>query len=303
MALAVLILTLALSVRGTLVYRHWPARQPGQRVQAVVNSGPTGSTSDAMRNNEPPETTPKTGAVASGTIVGAMPQPPGERKSSANPTHPGVAKAVTAQSKAAAADSSAGKTFGSKTAPITMEVFSDFQCPSCRALYEDTLKQLMNDYVAAGKVYLIHRDFPLPIPAHKYAREAARYANAAARIGKYAEVEAALYDNQSAWSADGSLEKYVAAALTPAEMKKVKKLMEGCTGDAAGVTPAKTNGQQAAHGCQLDAAIDKDIELGQQIPVQATPTFVIRHGDQHTTSSGVVTYPVLKQYLDYLMSQ
>ena len=302
MALVVLILTLALSVRGTLGYRHWPARQPGQTVQAVVHSKPTGSTSDAMPNSQPPETTPKTEAVASVSIVGAMPQPPWEPKSSANSPHPGDAKAVSAQSKvtASAADPSAGKTFGSKTAPITMEVFSDFQCPSCRALYEDTLKQLMNDYVAAGKVYLVHRDFPLPM--HKYSREAARYANAGARIGKYSEVEAALYDNQAAWSTDGSIEKYVAAVLTPAEMKKVKKLMEGCTGDAPGVTPTKTNGQEASHPCQLDDTIDKDVALGQQIPVQATPTFVIRHGDQHTTSSGVVTYPVLKQYFDYLMS-
>lgn len=204
------------------------------------------------------------------------------------------------QSKAAAADSSAGKTFGSKSAPITMEVFSDFQCPSCRILYEETLKQLINDYVAAGKVYLVHRDFPLPI--HKYSREAARYANAAARIGKYPEVEAALYDNQTAWDTDGSIEKYVAAVLTQAEMKKVKKLMEGCTEDAAGVTPVKTSAQQASHGCQLDAAIDKDVELGQQIHVQYTPTYVIHHGDQQTTSSGAIGYPVLKQYFDYLMS-
>lgn len=302
MALAVLILTLTLSVRGTLAYRHWTARQAGQTVQAVVNPTPTRNTSDAMPNSEPPEATPKTGAVTSSATVVAMPQPPGERKSSANSSHPGVAKAISAQSKAPAtgADPTGGKAFGSKTAPITMEVFSDFQCPSCRALYEDTLKQLMNDYVAAGKVYLVHRDFPLPM--HKYSHEAARYANAAARIGKYAEVEAALYDNQSAWSTDGSIEKHVVAVLTPTEMKKVKKLMEGCTGDAPGVAPTKTNGQEASHPCQLDEAIDKDVALGQQIPVQATPTFVIRHGDQHTTSSGVVTYPVLKQYFDYLMS-
>jgi protein-disulfide isomerase len=212
----------------------------------------------------------------------------------------GISAVAGAQSKATAGDSSSGKTFGSKDAPITMEVFSDFQCPSCRLLYEDSLKFLMNDYVASGKVYLVHRDFPLPM--HKYSRIAARYANAAARIGKYEQVEAALYDNQASWSADGNIEKFVAAALAPAEMKKVNKLMDGCREDAAGVKPAKMGAPQAAHECQLDAAIDKDIALGQQIPVQATPTYVIRHGDQHTTSSGAISYPVLKQYFDYLLS-
>ncbi len=210
---------------------------------------------------------------------------------------PGRAQSKTS---AAAADPTSGKTFGSKSAPITMEVFSDFQCPSCRGLYEDTLKLLVNDYVAAGKVYLVHRDFPLPM--HKYSRIAARYANAAARIGKFEQVEAALFDNQAAWTQDGNIEKYVSAAVTPADMKRIEKLMDGCRGDDASVKPAKMSPGQAAHGCQLDASIDKDVELGQQVPVQATPTFVIRYHDQHTTSSGVVSYPVLKQYFDYLMS-
>src|ERR1700719_218535 len=70
------------------------------------------------------------------------------------------------------------KAYGSKNAPITMEVFSDYQCPSCRALFEETLKPLIADYVALGKVYLVHRDFPLPMHSHSWV--AARYANAAA---------------------------------------------------------------------------------------------------------------------------
>ena len=57
---------------------------------------------------------------------------------------------------------------GSKNAPITMEVFEDFQCPACRNFYETTLKQVIDNYVNTGKVYLIHRDFPLEM--HPYAR-------------------------------------------------------------------------------------------------------------------------------------
>ncbi len=76
-----------------------------------------------------------------------------------------------------------------------MEVFSDYECPSCRSLYENTLRPMINDYVASGKVYLIHRDFPLPM--HKYGYEAARWINAAARVGQFQNVEAALYDNQT----------------------------------------------------------------------------------------------------------
>ena len=146
-----------------------------------------------------------------------------------------IAVAATAQTQkktappakiAAASDEVPVKAIGSKSAPITMEVFSDYQCPSCRMLYEQTLKPLINEYVSSGKVYLVHRDFPLPM--HKYSTEAARWVNAGARIGRYPEVEAALYDNQDAWSADGNIQKFVAAALSPAEFKRVDSMVKAC---------------------------------------------------------------------------
>jgi protein-disulfide isomerase len=77
-----------------------------------------------------------------------------------------------------AAQSPTGKTRGIPVAAITIELFSDFQCPACKVLHEQTLKPLIADYVDKGKVYLIYRDFPLPI--HAYARQAACLACAAA---------------------------------------------------------------------------------------------------------------------------
>ena len=201
------------------------------------------------------------------------------------------------------------KTFGNKTAPITMEVFSDYQCPSCRTFFEQTLRPLLgpDGYVAAGKVYLVHRDFPLPM--HAYSHQAARWANAAAKIGRFQDVDAALFDNQSAWEADGNIEKFVAAALSPADLKRVQKLMAGCEAPApsAGVKPASLNSGSAAQanaGCSLDAYIVSDQELGKSVPVQATPTFVIFYkGQKYPASSGFVTYPILKQFFDSLLSQ
>jgi protein-disulfide isomerase len=199
------------------------------------------------------------------------------------------------------ADAPEGKTFGAKSAPITMEVFSDFQCPACRAFYEQTLRALMNDYVPAGKVYLVYRDFPLSI--HRYSKIAARYANAAAHIGKYAQIEAALYDNQAAWSVDGNMQKFIAAALTPAEMKRVEHLMEGCHESEAGVAPAKISGGTQTHGCALDASIEKDMALGNQIPVRSTPTYLIIHNGQRIPSSVPVSYPILKEFFEELLRQ
>jgi protein-disulfide isomerase len=196
------------------------------------------------------------------------------------------------------------KGIGLKNAPITLEVFSDYQCPSCRNLYEQTLRPMMGDYVASGKVYLLHRDFPLP--GHKYSLDAARWANAAARIGKFQEVDAALYDNQNAWSADGSVEKYVAGALSAADFKRVQRQVDGClTQTVASAKPASFKAApQAAHNCAVDTYIEQDKALGKQVPVQATPTYVIYYkGQRMAPTSGFVTWPILKQFFDSLMAQ
>lgn len=185
-----------------------------------------------------------------------------------------------AQTKVAAAESAPAKALGTRGAPITMEVFSDFQCPACRTLYQETLRQVMDRYVSAGKVYLVHRDYPLPI--HRYSKEAARYANAAARIGKFEKVEEALFAKQDLWSKDGNVEGAVASVLTPAEMNKLRQVLR--------------NGQ-------LDAAIEKDVTLGNSFQVRQTPTTIITHKGQTYPVVGVVSYAVLHQFLDQLLGQ
>ncbi len=214
-----------------------------------------------------------------------------------------VAKPTASRSEKTAETSSARKSYGSSTAPITMEVFTDYQCPSCRNLYEQTLKPLINDYVAAGKVYLVHHDFPLQ--SHMYSGIAARWANAAARVGQFGAVEAALYDNQDSWEASGDVVKYVSAAISPADFRRAEAFVKACTAPA--ITSRYDRGdplENDPHPCPLDSAIASDIELGYKVPVQATPTYVITYkGNKLPAGSGVVTWPTLKQFFDSLLSQ
>ena len=186
-----------------------------------------------------------------------------------------------------AADSVAGvndidphKAFGSKSAPVVMEVFSDYQCPACKTLFLTTNRQLMESYVSTGKVFLIHRDFPLPM--HAYSRVAARYARAAAEIGKVEPVEKSLFENQEKWEQTGDVDGTVAAALTSAEMSKVRALVKGGT---------------------LEPLIDKDYSLGQMYRVSQTPTSVFHSKGQTYPYSGVMSYEILRQFLDQLLSQ
>lgn len=172
------------------------------------------------------------------------------------------------------------KAFGSKNAPVTMEVFSDYQCPSCRALFLGTNRQLMDNYVTTGKVYLIHRDFPLPM--HAYSRVAARYARAAAEIGKIEPVERALYENQDKWEQSGDVDGTLAGVLSASDMAKVRALVKGGT---------------------LDPLIEKDMQLGTMYRVNQTPTTVFHTKGQTYPYSGAMNYDTLHQFLDQLLSQ
>jgi len=174
----------------------------------------------------------------------------------------------------------AGKTLGIATAPITIEVFSDYECTHCKQLYEETLRPLMRDYVSKGKVYFIHRDFPLT--QHVNARPAACLANASRQVNKYEEVCAALFRQQAVWSANGNIEAALATVLSPVELTKVRLL---------------------AKDPKITAEVEGDIALGQKLNVSQTPTMVITHKGHSSPVAGYVNYAILQAYLDDLLSK
>jgi len=173
------------------------------------------------------------------------------------------------------------KTSGQKNAPLVMEVFTDFQCPACKQLFTTTLQRVTENYANTGKLYIIHRDFPLQ--QHAYSRIAANYARAAAHIGKDEAVELVLFQNQEKWEANGDIKGTLASVLSPAEMKKVEALVESQT---------------------LDTLVETDRQHGITAAVNQTPTSVI-----HTKSGqvfpvvGYVSYENFKAFLDQLLAQ
>jgi len=172
------------------------------------------------------------------------------------------------------------KAMGSKNAPVVMEIFSDFQCPACRQLYGATNRQLVDTYVNTGKVYLIHRDFPLPM--HAYSKVAALYGRAASQIGKFEPVEQTLFENQEKWGQSGDVDGTVAAVLSPADMAKVRNLVKAGT---------------------LQTLIDKDVALGHIDNVGQTPTTIFHSKGQTYPVAGAMTFEVLKNFIDQLASQ
>ena len=105
---------------------------------------------------------------------------------------------------------------GRPDAPVTIEVFSDFECPHCARLHFGALKEALGDCVAAGKVRIIYRDYPLSQRRTRGRR--AQYADAAAMIGRYERVCDALFRTQEEWARTGDIEGAMGKELSPAEM-------------------------------------------------------------------------------------
>jgi protein-disulfide isomerase len=189
---------------------------------------------------------------------------------------------VTLLSLAAAAASSqtpvVGKSFGVPGAAVVIEVFSDFQCPACKTLHDQVLPSLMKDYVAKGKVFLVHREFPLTM--HAFSQPAALYATAAARIGKYIPVADALFRMQTSWSVDGKVDQTACSVLGPLEATKVRALVKDPS---------------------IAAEVQRDLQAGQKAAVQQTPTMMVTFRMRQYPLS-TTNYDLIRRFLDDLLA-
>jgi protein-disulfide isomerase len=169
---------------------------------------------------------------------------------------------------------------GSLNSPIRVEVFSDFQCPACRDLYLGTIRQVLLEYSSKDKVCVVYHEYPLSI--HQYAREAARYCEAASRLGqqKLLPVFDSLFTDQPQWSQDGSVATTVSKAMPSDDFEKLKKIIQDSS---------------------INAAIDKEVELGIQKEVKSTPTLFIYYIGKQQRVEGVVSYLVMKQFIDSIV--
>jgi protein-disulfide isomerase len=179
---------------------------------------------------------------------------------------------------AASSDADPGKSLGSPSAPIRIEVFSDFECPACRGLHEQILPLVFRDYVIPGKVYLVSREYPLAM--HQFSREAANYATAAARLGKYQDVADALFKNNLVWELNGKVWDTVAGVLTPAEAKKV---------------------QLEAKDPSVLSEVQRDVDAGKAAGINQTPTMIVTRGANRFPVVGLVNYNLLRSLLDGLL--
>src|SRR5205085_2561385 len=86
-----------------------------------------------------------------------------------------------------------GRTVGSATAPVVLTVWSDFQCPACRAFATTVEPRLIADYVTPGKLRIEYRDLVIIGAESRVAAIASRCADRQGAFWPYHDV---LFANQ-----------------------------------------------------------------------------------------------------------
>ena len=160
---------------------------------------------------------------------------------------------------------------GDKNAPVTIVEFSDFECPFCARFYNDTLPDILSEYVDKGKVRFVYRDFPLSF--HRNAKAASMAAECMKDQGGdkfYYAMHDKLYENQTSFST----ENFKAWAV---ELGANASEFNGCLDSE-----------------KFADEIDNDFKEGQSYGVSGTPAFFING----RMISGAQPFSVFKNIID-----
>jgi protein-disulfide isomerase len=146
---------------------------------------------------------------------------------------------------------------GNANAPVTVEEFADFQCPSCGAYYPE-LKKMEADF--GEKLRVIYRENPL-YPNHQYSTIAAQTAEAAGLQGedKFWAMHDKLFETQTTW-AEGK-DKDAVVAMFVEYAKQI------------GLNPDQF--MRDLNGEAVAARIFQDGKRSHALGVQSTPSFYV----------------------------
>ena len=135
---------------------------------------------------------------------------------------------------------------GTADAPVTIALFTDFQCPYCARIVP-LLNQVLEKN--QGKVKLVFKNFPLN--NHQFARKAATAALAAGRQGKFWELHDRLFQNYNRLNDQVVQEQAQQLGL---DMQKFEKDM---------------------NDPQIAQVINQDLQEGAKAGVRGTPTIYV----------------------------
>ena len=159
---------------------------------------------------------------------------------------------------------------GSVDAKVKMIVFSDFQCPFCKA-FHPTIKQALSEY--GDKVLFSFKQFPLS-NIHPQALPAALASECASEQGKFLPYADKLFEKQAEWGKTTGTQSFKTYA-------------------------AQLGMSTSQFGTCLDSKkyqskVEADLAEGQNFGISGTPDVFVNSQFQ----TGAIDYPTLKKMID-----
>jgi protein-disulfide isomerase len=153
-----------------------------------------------------------------------------------------------------------GRTLGKPDAPVTLEVWSDFQCPVCGQFATLVEPQLITTYVAPGTLRIVHHDAAFQgakaSSSYDESVEAAAGARCAAAQNLYWPFQDWLFANQSGENKGAFADARLRALATAAGL------------DVTAWDACRATGQE-------QAAVKAETKQAQAAGINATPTMTI----------------------------
>jgi protein-disulfide isomerase len=173
---------------------------------------------------------------------------------------------------------------GEATAKVALVEYFDYQCPYCAAFFDDSMPQLLTEYIATGEIKFVVRDFPLD-PSHPLAFRAAEAARCANDQGKFWSMHDELMGNSDLLDRQN-------LSVFAQEIGLDVAAFDKCLDSRKHATDIKANEEE-----------------GRRLRLKGTPTFFLGVVGTDGTSltsvqrfDGAVEYPKLKSAIDRLLA-
>lgn len=190
-----------------------------------------------------------------------------------------------------------GATVGDPNAPITMHVYTDFQCHFCQRWHSETLPKIVDDFVRTGQVKIVFHDYPL--------------LGTDQSLADPADLTVELRDgnNESSLAAQ--------AAMCAGEQDKYVEMTERLYGNFSGVQAGafnRDNLTRYSNDMGLDTdALNACIDSGKYIPALAasrtqgqahgitgTPMFILDDGEgNRSLMQNTENYDTMKKQIEF----
>lgn len=171
-----------------------------------------------------------------------------------------------------------GMTLGEQDAPVTIDLWSDFQCPACATFTRQMEPLLIDEYVATGKVRLVYHDLAFLGPESVSAARAARVAERSNLFWQYHDY---LFANQ--------VEQHNVGNFSTARLEQI----------AVAVGLEEAEFRTAIADQSIAQAVTAEQAAATAASIRSTPTLVI--GDQRF--EGVPpSYAALQQVIESELS-